>query len=287
MPVLSRQHIGIRQVGRTLLQFLLMGIVAYALFVAFLYLTQDRLFYFPTSTLVTSPDRHGLAYDDVELVAEDGVALHGWFVPAAEARATLLFFHGNGGNISHRIDSLKIFHELDLSVFILSYRGYGRSGGRPSEAGTRLDATAAWRYLREERGIPASRIVVFGRSLGAAVAAELAVRETPGAVILESPFTSAADLGAEVYPWLPVRRLIRHEYEVLGRVEAIDAPVLVVHSRDDEIAPFEHGRRIADAAGAPLLELRGGHNDAFLRSRAEYLRGLREFIDPLFPAEGS
>jgi len=274
-------------VTRNLLQIVLMGVVAYALFVAFLYLTQDRLFFFPTSTLVTTPDRHGLAYEDVELFTGDGVELHGWFVPAPEARATLLFFHGNGGNVSHRIDSLRIFHELGLSVFILSYRGYGRSGGRPGETGIRLDATAAWRYLLDQRRIPASQIVVFGRSLGAAVATELAVRETPGAVILESPFTSAADLGAEVYPWLPVRRLIRHEYEVLSRVDGIDSPVLVVHSRDDEIVPFEHGRRIADAAGAPLLELRGGHNDAFLRSRAEYLRGLREFLDPLFPEPGS
>jgi uncharacterized protein len=270
---------------RTLFQFVLIAVAAYALLVAFLYLTQDRLFFFPTSSMVTTPDRHGLPYEDVHLVAEDGVRLHGWFVPAPQARATLLFFHGNGGNLSHRIDSLKIFHELDLSVLILSYRGYGRSEGRPGEAGIRRDADAAWRYLREERGIAASRLVIFGRSLGAAVAADLAARTDPGAVILESPFTSAADLGAEVYPWLPVRHLIRHQYEVLGRVGEIDAPVLVVHSRDDEIVPFTHGRRIADAVGAPLLELRGGHNDAFLRSRAQYLQGLREFLAPLFPGD--
>lgn len=269
--------------GRSVFQLVVMGVAAYALFVAFLYLTQDRMFFFPTSTLVTTPDRHGLVYQDVALTAEDGVPLHGWFVPAPQARATLLFFHGNGGNISHRIDSLQIFHELGLSVFILSYRGYGRSGGRPSETGTRRDATAAWQYLRDVRGIPASGIVLFGRSLGAAVAAELAVRETPGAVILESPFTSAADLGAEVYPWLPVRRLIRHRYEVLEPAQRITAPLLVVHSRDDEIVPVHHGHRVAAAAGAPLLELRGGHNDAFLRSREAYVRGLREFLDPLYP----
>lgn len=270
--------------GRNFFHLALMGVAAYALLVAFLYLTQDRMFFFPTSTLVTTPDRHGLVYEDVELTAGDGVQLHGWFVPAPRARATLLFFHGNGGNISHRIDSLQIFRELDLSVFILSYRGYGRSAGRPSEAGMRHDATAAWRYLREQRGIPASGIVVFGRSLGAAVAVDLAVRETPGAVILESPFTSAADLGAEVYPWLPVRRLIRHRFEVLGPAQQITAPLLVVHSRDDEIIPVHHGRRVAAAAGAPLLELRGGHNDAFVRSREDYLRGLQEFLHPLFPA---
>lgn len=270
---------------RTLFQLALMGSVAYALLVAFVYLTQDRMLFFPTSSLVTAPDRHGLDYQDVMLTAEDGVRLHGWLIPAPDARATLLFFHGNGGNVSHRIDSLEIFHDLGLSVFILSYRGYGRSEGRPGEVGIRRDAQAAWRYLREERGIPASRIVVFGRSLGAAVAADLAAQVNPGAVILESAFTSAADLGAALYPWLPVRLLIRHEYEVLERVSAIDAPILVVHGRDDEIVPFGHGRRIAGASGAPLLELRGGHNDAFLRSRSIYQEGLRDFLDPLFPAE--
>jgi len=270
-------------VGRTLLGFVLMAGTAYALWVTFLYLNQDRMVFFPTATLVTTPDRHGLAFEDVELTAEDGVPLHGWFLPSPDARATLLFFHGNGGNLSHRIDSLRIFHDLGLSVFILSYRGYGRSGGRPGELGTRRDATAAWRYLRENRGVPADQIVLFGRSLGAAVAAELAVRETPGAVILESPFTSAADLGGELYPWLPVRLLLRHQYDVLGQVEAISAPLLVVHSRHDEIVPFHHGREIAAAAGAGLLELRGGHNDAFLRSREAYVEGLRAFLDPLFP----
>nr|WP_237251826.1 alpha/beta hydrolase [Thioalkalivibrio nitratireducens] len=259
-----------------------MGAVAYGVFVAFLYVTQERLIYFPVAALATTPERHGLAYEDVALSAEDGVRLHGWFVPAPEARTTLLFFHGNGGNLSHRIDSLRIFHDLGLSVLILSYRGYGRSEGRPSEAGTRLDANAAWRYLREERGVPASEIVIFGRSLGAAVGAELAAREPPGAVILESPFTSAADLGAEVYPWLPVRLLLRHEYDVLRPAREITAPLLVVHSRDDEIVPFAHGRAIADATGADLLELRGGHNDAFLRSRTAYVEGLKVFLDTAF-----
>ncbi|AHE97390.1 alpha/beta hydrolase [Thioalkalivibrio paradoxus] len=267
---------------RSLLSLALIVAVAYGVFVAFLYLTQERLIYFPVATLATTPERHGLAYEDVELAAEDGVRLHGWFVPAPEARATLLFFHGNGGNLSHRIDSLQIFHDLGLSAFILSYRGYGRSEGRPSETGTRLDANAAWRHLREERGVSASEIVVFGRSLGAAVGAELASRETPGAVILESPFTSAADLGAEVYPWLPVRLLLRHEYDVLGPAQAIRSPLLVVHSRDDEIVPFAHGRAISDVTGADLLELRGGHNDAFLRSRTRYVEGLRAFLDTAF-----
>jgi fermentation-respiration switch protein FrsA (DUF1100 family) len=258
---------------------------AYALLVAFVYLPQDRMVYFPTSTLVTTPDDHGLDYEDVALVADDGVRLHAWFVPAPDARATLLFFHGNGGNLSHRMDSLRIFHDLGLSVLILSYRGYGRSEGRPSEIGIQRDANAAWRHLREDRGIPAEEIVVFGRSLGAAVGAELAARERPGAVILESAFTSAADLAAEVYPWLPVRWLVRYEYDVRGALRDIDAPVLIAHSRDDEIVPFRHARELEVAAGANtrLLEMRGGHNDGFLRTGAVYPQGLHDFLDRHLP----
>jgi uncharacterized protein len=266
---------------RSLLNLVLIAAGAYALLVAFVYLTQDRMVYFPTSALVTTPGDHGLGYEDVALVADDGVRLHAWFVPAPDARATLLFFHGNGGNLSHRIDSLRIFHDLGLSVLILSYRGYGRSEGRPSEAGIQRDATAAWRHLREDRGISAEEIVVFGRSLGAAVGAELAARERPGAVILESAFTSAADLAADVYPWLPVRWLVRYEYDVRGALRAIDAPVLIAHSRDDEIVPFRHARELEAAAGPNtyLLEMRGGHNDGFLRTGAAYWQGLHDFLE--------
>ncbi len=269
---------------RSLLNLVLIVAGGYAFLVAFVYLTQDQMVYFPTSSLITTPAAHGLEYEDVTLVADDGVRLHAWFLPAPDARATVLFFHGNGGNLSYRIDSLRIFHDLGLSVLILSYRGYGRSEGRPSEAGTRRDATAAWRYLREQRGIPAERIVVFGRSLGAAVGAELAARERPGAVILESAFTSAADLGADVYPWLPVRWLIRYEYDIRGALRDIDAPVLIAHSRDDEIVPFHHARELLATAGAnaTLLEMRGGHNDGFLRTGDAYRQGLQDFLDRHF-----
>ena len=270
---------------RSLLHLAVISAGVYALLVAFVYLTQDRMVYFPTSTLVSTPDDHGLPYEDVALVADDGVRLHAWFVPAPDARATLLFFHGNGGNLSYRMDSLRIFHDLGLSVLILSYRGYGRSEGRPDEAGIRRDATAAWRYLHEDRGIPAQEIVVFGRSLGAAVGAELAARERPGAVILESVFTSAADLAADLYPWLPVRWLIRYEYDVRGALRDIAAPVLIAHSREDEIVPFRHARELEAATGEPvsLLELRGGHNDGFLRTGAAYRQGLRDFLDRHLP----
>ena len=235
----------------------------------------------PGRALVATPAQIGLAYEEVSFHAEDGVALHGWYVPADNARATLLFFHGNAGNISHRLDSLRIFHELGLASFIFDYRGYGRSEGRPSEHGLRADARAARAYLVEDRRIEPARIVVFGRSLGAAVAACLAAEQAVGALIVESGFTSVPDLGAEIYPWLPVRWLARLQYDTRACVADVDAPVLVVHSPDDEIVPFHHGEALAAAARAELLRIRGDHNTGFLRSAELYRHGLDRFLKSL------
>jgi fermentation-respiration switch protein FrsA (DUF1100 family) len=201
-------------------------------------------------------------------------------VPARAARGTLLFFHGNAGNISHRLDSLLIFNRLGLSTLIFDYRGYGQSGGEISEQGLYRDAEAVWRHLTEARGVPPERIVVFGRSLGAAVAAYTASQYRPAALIIESGFVSVPDLGAALYPWLPVRWLARIRLPTAGYLPGVTCPVLVVHSRDDEIIPFEQGLRIHAAAPEPkqLLELEGGHNDGFLVSGRRYLEGLDGFI---------
>jgi fermentation-respiration switch protein FrsA (DUF1100 family) len=268
-------------VTRSLLIAAAAVLAAYFALVAFVYLTQSQRLYFPLRELDTTPAAYGMDYHDVSLATADGVRLHGWYVPAPAPRGVLLFFHGNAGNISHRLDSIRIFRELGLSVFIIDYRGYGRSEGRPDEAGLYRDAQAAWRYLREEEGVAAGRIVVFGRSLGAAVAAWLAAREAPAALIVESAFTSAPDLAAELFPWLPVRHLLRFEYDTRRALAQLRAPLLVAHSRDDEIVPFAHAQRLLEAAGEPkaLLEMRGGHNDGFLRSQPEYAAGLGRFLD--------
>jgi len=262
--------------------------------VGLVYFKQDGLIYLPMSTLVTTPAEQGMDYEDVSLTTLDGVRLHAWFVPAPEPRGVLLFFHGNAGNISHRMASIRIFRELGLSVFIIDYRGYGQSEGRPSETGLRQDARAAWDWLRETRQVPAGEIVVFGRSLGADVAAALVVGlpgdEAPGGVILESAFTSAADLGAEIYPWLPVRRLISHRHGVIDVLPELRTPLLIAHSRHDEIVSFDHARRLMAVAhdGVVLLEMEGGHNDGFLRTGQRYVRGLGDFLDEqVFPGPPS
>jgi uncharacterized protein len=268
----------------TVLRVLGLLCVGYLALAALMFFSQSRLVHLPHvpgRALVATPAQIGLAYEEVHFHAEDGVALHGWFVPAEDARATVLFLHGNAGNISHRLDSLRIFHELGLATFIFDYRGYGRSEGRPSESGLRADARAAWAHLSEDRRIEPARIVAFGRSLGGAVAACLAAERPLGAVILESGFTSVPDLGAELYPWLPVRWLARLRYDTRACIAEVNVPVLVVHSPDDDIIPFRHGEALAAAAGAELLRIRGDHNTGFLRSAEAYRGGLDRFLESL------
>ena len=264
-------------------KILLYGIGAYAAFCAYIYFMQSSLVYFPNMAgrnLVATPADIGLDYQDVKFISEDKVRLHGWFIPHNKAKGTLLFFHGNAGNISHRLDSIAIFHRLELNVFIFDYRGYGQSEGKPTEKGTYRDAEAAWLYLTRTRNTSAKQIIIFGRSLGAAIGAWLAGRHTPAALIIESGFTSVPAMGQRLYPFLPVRWLSRFSYNTKKYVKTITCPVLVAHSRDDEIIPFEESLEIFAAAPEPkqFLEMRGGHNDGFIISDESYLKGLDSFI---------
>lgn len=261
---------------------------AYLALVLFVWAFQGRLLYQPMGrTLVGNPSGMGLEWQDVWLTAADDVRLHAWWIPSRASRGVLLFFHGNAGNISHRLYSIDQFNRLGLSVLIVDYRGYGQSDGRPSEQGTALDARAAWQWLTEEKDIDAHDTVIFGRSLGAAVAAELAVEVLPAGVILESPFRSVPELGQRLYPFLPVRWLSRLHYPVIDYVQQIKSPLLVIHSRDDEIIPFSEGEAVYSAANEPrrLLSIRGGHNNGFLVSEAEYLAGIDAFLTEVLDAE--
>ena len=261
------------------------AVVLYVLLVVVIFLLQKHMVYHPARELAGTPDQAGLAYQDVYIRTSDGVKINAWFVPADDAKGTILFFHGNAGNISHRVDSLAILHDLGYSALIIDYRGYGRSEGSPGEEGTYLDAQAAWDYLRQKRKIDAAGIVVLGRSMGAAVAAWLAGKERPGGVILESGFTSVPDRGAELFPFLPVRWMSLIRYDTLGRIASVRCPVLFVHSRDDRLIPISHGRRLFEAANEPkrLLEITGTHNDGFIISGAVYTDGLVKFLDSVLP----
>ena len=258
--------------------------IGYAVLAAAVFFYQPNLLYFPdmpTRQIELTPGDIGLDFESVTLDTSDNEQLHAWFVPADPARGTLLFCHGNAGNISHRLDSIRLFHELGLSVLIFDYRGYGQSSGKPTETGTYRDAGAAWQYLVEQRGIPPQRIILFGRSLGASIAAELASRQAAAGVILESAFTSVPDVAAKFYPWLPVRWMSRYQYNTLKKLADIHSPVLIVHSRDDEIIPYTHGENLFAAASEPkqFLQLRGGHNDGFMVSGDGYVRELDVFFN--------
>jgi len=266
-----------------LLNLLIAAMVGYAVIVGLVFAIQERLVFFPEigREITHTPQTYGLEFESLQIATEDGERLHAWWVPAAGARGTVLLFHGNAGNMSARLDYLLMFARLGYSTLIIDYRGYGQSTGRPSEAGTYGDAEAAWRWLTATRGIRAEDIVLFGESLGGAVASWLAARHPPRALVLASTFTSVPDLGAEIYPFLPVRLISRIGYDNRARLQAVRAPVLVAHSRADDVIPFAHGQRLFEAAREPraFIELAGGHNDGFIFMRDEWVQALARFLE--------
>ena len=255
----------------------------YLLFMVAVYFYQPHLLFLPdlpSREITRTPSSVDLEYTDVYLTTRDDVRLHGWWVDHPRPSGVMLFLHGNAGNISHRLQSLHLFNELGYRVLIIDYRGYGQSEGSPSEQGLYTDAEAAWRYLIEQRGLSAGQIVVVGRSLGAAVALDLAINHPPRALIMESAFTSIADMAVIHYPWLPVRWLSRYHFNNRQKIKRLNCPLLIVHAKQDEIAPYSHGQHLYDLAPSPkqLLPLQGGHNDAQLGDRLTYRQGLQSFI---------
>jgi hypothetical protein len=269
--------------------FLILLALVYAALVALAYVFQSRLVYFPQigREIAATPLAYGLAFEPVTLATADGEKLAAWWVPNERAAGTVLILHGNAGNISHRLDYLTMFHRLGYASLIVDYRGYGQSTGSPSEEGTYRDAEAAWHWLTNERGTAAGDIVVLGESLGGAVAVWLAARVKPRALVIASVFTSVADLGAQVYPFLPVRLISRFSYDSLAAIQSVKAPILIAHSRDDDIVPFAHGKALYEAAPEPkqFLEMRGGHNDGFIFMREEWVAQLAAFLESARPGK--
>lgn len=245
-----------------------------------LYLRQPAMLFYPDGNLLFTPDEWGLAYEELNLKSVDGVRLNGWYLPAKAAKGTLLFLHGNAGNMSHRGESLQVFHRLGLNVLIIDYRGYGKSTGDPSEKGFYRDARAAWDYLLTERGQRAEEIVVFGRSLGGAVAAHLAAEVKPAGVIIESSFSSARDVAKELFPLLSYLTLLRYDFDAASALRRVHSPLLVLHSPGDEIIPYRLGEKLYRAANEPKFfhSMRGGHNTGFMQSQPEYEQVLQRFL---------
>jgi fermentation-respiration switch protein FrsA (DUF1100 family) len=274
-------------VTRTLIGLLFILALAYGAIALLLLLFQERLVYYPQMgrDQRLDPRDHGLQHASLTLATPDGERLDAWFVPAPGSDAAALIFHGNAGNMTQRMDTIAMFHRLGYSVLIFDYRGYGRSTGRPSEQGLYRDAMAAWDYLTRERGIAPGRIVLFGESLGGAVAAWLAAQvggngQQPGALVLASAFTSAPELAADLYPWLPTRGLVRMRYDTRAALKEISCPVFIAHSPDDDIIPYRHGQMLYQAAGEPkaFLEMAGGHNEGFIFMLPAWVGTLGAFL---------
>lgn len=246
----------------------------------------DRAFiYFPERELAGTPASLGLAYQDVWFQADDGVRLHGWLIPGTRP-TTLLWSHGNAGNISHRLDNIRDIHQrLGIGVFIFDYRGYGRSDGSPTEAGLYLDARAAREALVRTLDVPSERIVYFGRSLGGAVALELALAHPPPGLILESPFLSVQAMANRTLPGSGF--LFKSRFDSLAKIRRLRTPLLILHGDADEVVPYEHGRRLWEAASEPkafYTIARARHNDTYLVGGSGYWGAWRTFLDRVAPS---
>ena len=262
------------------------GIILGLLVVAIVLWTQleKRFIFFPSSEIGYTPGQAGLTYEDVVFATDDGINLHGWFLPGS-TELTFLWFHGNGGNISHRVGELAMLHHrLGVNLLIFDYRGYGRSQGRPSEQGTYRDARAALRYLLARPDVSRENIVYFGRSLGSAVAVELAVEHPPAALILVSPIASVAHMARVTFPYLPIGWLIGNRYNSLARIPTIQRPLLILHGERDETVPLSQGRMLYEAANQPKhfkVLSQAGHDDTYDSGGAVYWNALQEFLAEL------
>lgn len=263
---------------------MLTGAVVLVSFLAFLILYlkyyEKKGIYFPVRKIHLTPKEIGLEFEDVYFFSSDGVKLNGWYIPAREARATVLFCHGNAGNISDRIDVIYLFYKLGLSVFIFDYRGYGRSQGKPTEEGLYLDAQAGYKYLIEKQNLKEESIVVYGKSIGANVAVELCSKIKTAALISESAFTSALEMGKKLFPFLPLKWLISIKFDALSKIKNITVPKLIIHSEEDKIIPFRHGRKLFEAAPEPkeFYPMRGGHNEALFLAKEAFVNKIDLFL---------
>lgn len=238
--------------------------------------------YFPTEDIEFTPAILNLNYEDIYFAADDGVKLNAWLIPAKDSKYTLLFCHGNGGNISHRIEKILMLNELGLSVFIFDYRGYGNSRGRPFERGLYRDAQAAYDYLVSERKVSPEEIILYGESLGGAVAIDLAGKRRAKALITEATLSSAKDVARVVYPFFPAF-LISSNFDSVKKIKEITIPKLIIHSQNDEIIPFEQSLRLIKASPEPKkhLVLIGSHNTCYVDSKDLYISGIRDFLKAL------
>jgi len=241
---------------------------------------ESKSIYYPMKEITANPAAIGLSYEEVYFDTSDGKRLNGWHVVNDKAGPTLILCHGNAGNISHRLEKISIFHNLGLNVFAFDYRGYGKSRGMPSERGFYRDLNAAYNYLTCEKKIPGDDIILYGESIGGAVAIDLARRTKVKALITEETFTSIRDMAKTAFPALPYF-IFSSRFDAISKIRDVSCPKLIIHSIDDEIVPFAMGKKMFEMARPPktFLEIRGSHNTAFLESQKQFTEGIKIFLD--------
>ena len=277
------QHIKNRHIFPSPTRMCLYGsivVLVYIVTCCLVLLYQDRLVYSPTYEIPLTPWNLRLSYKDISLNLMDGPRIAGWFVNAKNPKGVILFCHGEYGNMSRWLESLKTYHDLGYSTLIFDYPGYGQSPGKPTEDKTYTSAMAAWNYLVSQRGYDPGQIIVCGRGLGGAVAAWLAEQKPCKALILESTFTSMKDVFSEIFSFLPVAWLCHFSYDTKAHLKNIHCPVLIVHSTQDDLIGFHHGKALYEQASRPksFLPITGTHSMGFVTCRAAYLRGLEAFL---------
>jgi fermentation-respiration switch protein FrsA (DUF1100 family) len=240
--------------------------------------------FFPDKTIEQNPTDLGLPYEDIWFESIDGVRLHGWLVPVKGANHLLLFCHGNAGNISHRLDNVRLLHQRGIAVFIFDYRGYGRSQGSISEKGFYLDSEAAHQVARKWTEKHMAKLVIFGRSLGGIAATHLGATRTCDGLILESTFTNMGSMAKAIYPLPFTERLLKHRLNAMSKITQVRAPILFFHGDRDRIVPIQLGRELYGAAPGPkeFVSLPGaGHNDTYYVGGEEYFDKLSGFLKKL------
>lgn len=277
----------IKALRRMLLTIIWMSIAVYGGLVALAFVAQGKLLFFPSKDIHRTPAENGWDFEEVVVDVGDNTT-SGWYIHASpDPPGVILFSHGNAGNIADRLESIGIFHHLGYDVLIYDYGGYGQSTGRTTEKRCYNDIRAMWLYLTETRGVSPEKVVLFGRSLGAGVACQLATEVQAAAVILESTFTSVPDRAQEIYRILPAKIILTLRFDNASKIGRVKSPLLIVHSPDDTLIPYHHGQKLFKLAPEPktFLEIRGDHNEGFWMSGATYTNGLKEFLDPLLIGE--
>jgi fermentation-respiration switch protein FrsA (DUF1100 family) len=279
----------IRSIGRIMAGVLLFVVSSIIVSSLVLLLLEEKFIYHPSKYPDGNwqPESYGLSAEECFFMSDDNVRLHGWFFSTENPGGTLLWFHGNAGNITHRLDNVRRLLALDVNIFIFDYRGYGKSEGSPSEKGLYADGLAAYDYLVGSRKIDPTSIILFGRSMGAVVAVHAAANRPCRGLVVESGFSSARDMAKTLFPVLPLQFFLRSKFDAETKIRNIQVPTLFLHGTEDRTVPIELGRKLYDRSNGPksFHEIIGaGHNDTYLVGGSSYFKRLGDFFEETLPS---